>query len=106
MGEERWAEEATEMEPAEERRMSPRKPRRFDGWSPPGMVFVCWLLFELWWLLLLLSGERECGGARGVASPWDDERRRSGVRIGIVPTPRPRSRSRWMAVRKSWSSLE
>lgn len=34
MGDERWALDEIEMEPAEESRMSPKKPSRLVGWSP------------------------------------------------------------------------
>lgn len=66
MGDERWALEEMEMEPAEESRMSPKKPRRLVGCSP----CVCGLSPGAGW-----------AGARGVASPWDEDRRRSGVRM-------------------------
>lgn len=58
--------------------MSPKKPSRFVGCSP----CVCGLSPGAG------EWERVWAGARGVASPWDEDRRRSGVRMVLF---RPRA---------------
>ncbi len=92
IGDERWALEEMEMEPADDSRMSPKKPSRFVGCSP----CVCGLSPGAG------EWEREWAGARGVASPCDEDRRRSGVRMMLF-RPRPAG---WSGKRETeWDSL-